>query len=195
MEPIILASASPRRRELLTQIGIPFEVRPSEIDESKVALEGHAWQKAEKLACIKALDIAEKAGSGLILGADTIVVVDDCIFGKPKDENDAFKMLSKLKGREHFVITGIAVADSCNAEVKTSHEITKVVFSDLGEDEIKAYINSGEPFGKAGAYAIQGIGSLLVEKIEGCYFNVVGLPLARLKKLLEEFGVNILRNG
>lgn len=187
MEPIILASASPRRKDLLIQAGIPFEIHPSNIDENTDGLSGTPEQIAEFLAHMKANDVAKKISEGLVLGADTIVVLDSEIFGKPNDAEDARKMLEKLSGRVHKVITGIALIDSKTGLCRIGHEVTKVKFAQITSDEIEKYIKTGEPFGKAGAYAVQGFGALLVEKIDGCYTNVVGLPLMRLKKLFKEF--------
>lgn len=192
MDAIILASSSPRRRELLSQAGIPFTVIPGEVDEAKVVLSGTPEQKAEQLAYMKALDVAKNVDKGLVLGADTIVVCNGEIFGKPSDEKDALRMLESLNGREHLVITGIALVDSENGVVKKGHETTKVIFSSLTAVDIQAYIKTGEPFGKAGAYAVQGRGALLVEGLNGCYSNVVGLPLNKLGKMLREFGIDIM---
>jgi septum formation protein len=192
MEELILASASPRRKELLQQVRIPFVIQPSEVDETIVVLEGSPAEKAERLAHTKAVDVAARNGKGLVLGADTIVELDHIIYGKPADSEDAFRMLSKLSGRQHSVITGIAVIDCSTGICRIAHEITRVTFAKLAEKEINAYIATGEPFGKAGAYAIQGFGALLVEGISGCYANVVGLPIMRLRKVLEEFGISVL---
>jgi len=191
MKPIILASASPRRKELLNQARIPFITMPSDFDEA-LEMTGSPAEKAEKLAYFKALEIARKSNYGLILGADTIVVLDDVIFGKPADDSEAFYMLSILSGREHSVITGIALIDTEKEYVKKGHEITKVRFAELTPEEIKYYISTGEPEGKAGAYAVQGIGAMLVESIEGCYSNVVGLPLMKLRKMLEDFNIYVM---
>lgn len=191
MTKIVLASASPRRRELLSQIGIPFEVVPGDIDEENTELSGTPGQKAEQLAHMKAANVAARLESGLVLGADTIVVCDDEIFGKPADEEDARRMLMKLGGREHQVITGIALVDASSGKARTAHEITTVRFSELTGREIDVYIASGEPFDKAGAYAIQGRAAIFVESLDGCYSNVVGLPLRRLYCLLRDFGVSI----
>ena len=192
MDAIILASSSPRRRELLSQAGIPFTVIPGDVDEGKVELSGTPQQKAEHLAYLKALDVAKKVDKGLVLGADTIVVCDGELFGKPSDELDARRMLESLSGREHLVITGIAIIDAESGTVKKGYETTKVKFSELSGEEIAAYIKTGEPFDKAGAYAVQGRGALLVESLEGCYSNVVGLPLKRLNKILQEFGIKVM---
>lgn len=186
---IILASASPRRKELLLQAQIPFVVRPSEVDEEAVELYGSPAKKAETLAYLKARDVSGKISEGLVLGADTVVVLEDEIFGKPQNEADAFNMLTRLSGREHSVITGVALIDSGTGKVETGCEETKVKFAELSPAEINYYISTGEPQGKAGAYAVQGMGALLVEGIQGCYANVVGLPLMKLRRMLEEFGI------
>ncbi len=190
MEAIILASSSPRRRELLTQAGIPFVVMPGDVDEENADISGTPAQKAQQLAYLKAMDVA-RGKSGIILGADTIVVCDDEIFGKPADADDARRMLRKLSGREHLVITGIALINTSTGRVSTGYETTKVRFSSLSDREIEAYIESGEPYGKAGAYAIQGRAALFVEGLDGCYSNVVGLPLRRLYRLLQDFGIEV----
>lgn len=192
MDAIILASSSPRRRELLSQAGIPYTVKPGNVDEEKVKFSGTPEQKAEHLAYTKAMDVAKNIDRGLVLGADTIVVCDGEIFGKPIDESDALRMLESLSGREHFVITGLALVDAASGKVKKGYETTKVKFSSLTAEEIQAYIKTGEPFGKAGAYAVQGRGALLVEGLNGCYSNVVGLPLKKLDNMLKEFGIRVL---
>jgi septum formation protein len=188
MEALVLASSSPRRRELLTQAGIPFIVVPGDVDEENADISGTPCQKAEQLAYLKAMDVARRK-AGIVLGADTIVVCNDEIFGKPADADIARRMLYKLSGREHLVITGIALIDTASGRAMTGYETTKVRFASLSDKEIEAYIESGEPFGKAGAYAIQGKAALFVESLNGCYSNVVGLPLRRLYRLLREFGV------
>lgn len=192
MDEIILASSSPRRRELLNQAGIPFTVMPADVDEENAELSGTPEQKAEQLAYMKAAAVAEKIGKGMVLGADTIVVCAGEVFGKPVDRADARSMLATLNGREHQVITGIAVLDAAKGTARIGHEVTRVRFSQLLPEEIEAYINSEEPFDKAGSYAVQGRGALMVEGIDGCYTNVVGLPLRKLYTLLKEFGVQVL---
>lgn len=167
-------------------------VMPGEVDEAKVELSGTPEQKAEQLAYVKALDVAKNVDKGFVLGADTIVVCNGEIFGKPADETDAGRMLENLSGREHLVITGIALIDAESGSVKKGHETTKVKFSELTTEEIQAYIKTGEPFDKAGAYAVQGRGALLVEGLDGCYSNVVGLPLRKLGQMLREFGIRVM---
>ncbi|NSW89502.1 MAG: septum formation inhibitor Maf [Firmicutes bacterium] len=189
MEKIILASASPRRRQLLEQWGIPFTVIPCDLNEENIKLSGDPGEKVEKLALVKAENVAKKIGKGLVIGADTIVVLDNAIFGKPKNDLDAYNMLKKLSGKCHEVLTGVAVVNSENGVYKTAHEKTKIYFTHISDMEIWTYINTGEPKDKAGAYAIQGKGALFIERIEGCYTNVVGLPLVLVKRMLKEFGI------
>lgn len=178
---IILASQSPRRRELLKYITNDFEVKTANVDETLE--EGISPDKAvEYLSKIKAKPF--KNGVDTIIGADTVVSIDGKILGKPRDKADAFDMIKELSGREHSVFTGVTVI--CKNEEKTFSVETKVKFFDLSDDEINAYIATGEPFDKAGAYGIQGFGSLLVEKIDGDYFNVVGLPVSRLNRVLRD---------
>jgi septum formation protein len=191
MDAIILASSSPRRRELLSLAGIPFRVLPGEVDERNAAFDGTPAEKAEGLARLKACTVAEKVKKGLVLGADTIVVCNGTIFGKPVDGDDARRMLESLNGREHSVITGVALVDAKSGHIRTGHEVTKVRFSRLSAKEIDAYIGTGEYTDKAGAYAVQGKGAFFVEGIDGCYSNVVGLPLKKLYNMLREFGVSV----
>ena len=184
---VVLASSSPRRRELLSLIGIAHEVRPADIDER--ALAGETPQRhCERLAREKAITLAGDAGDGaLVIGADTIVVVDDDILGKPRDEADAARMLRALSGRTHAVLTGVAVAR--HGRVESGVERVLVTFRAIDEMEIAAYIATREPMDKAGAYGIQGYGATIVERIEGDYFAVMGLALSRLIHLMSRVGV------
>ena len=185
---IILASSSPRRKELLTQIGLSFTVYPADVDES--ILEGERPEAyASRLALDKARAAAERAGDGIVIAADTIVVVNGSVLGKPADATDARRMLHLLSGKEHSVVTGLAVFDASTGRSIVRTSVTKVVFRDLSQREIDAYVATGEPLDKAGAYGIQERGALLVERIEGCYSNVVGLPLSLLGEMLREFGI------
>jgi len=188
---IILASASPRRQELLQQIGCTFKVVTSSVAEDHDPNLSPA-ELALSLAAAKALDVAKKtATDDVVIGADTIVVMDGQVYGKPADAADARRMLSELAGRRHQVITGIAVVAA--GKVWTDFAVTAVKFRELTRDEIERYVASGESRDKAGGYAIQGIGALLVEGITGCYANVVGLPLVTLDKLLRQaLGVSLL---
>ncbi|HYE11716.1 MAG TPA: Maf family protein [Patescibacteria group bacterium] len=187
---IILASNSPRRKELLTQVGVTFEIIPSEFEEHIVELPPE--KLVEHFAYMKAKDVAEAVhGEALVIGSDTIVCLDE-IMGKPRNKEDAFNMLKRLSGKQHLVLSGLSIINTANGESLTEHESTKVKMKSLSDSEIMAYINTGEPADKAGAYAIQGMGSLFVEGIEGDYFNVVGLPLFRLGKMLERFGMKLI---
>lgn len=189
MNKIILASGSPRRKFLLSELGLDFEVYKPEVDEKK--LDGEAPEDlCRRLSQLKAKAGASKFPDKIIIAADTIVVIDDEILGKPKDHDDAFRMLKTLQNRTHEVLTGLSV---CKGKKLISHvECTSVKFRELSENEIRAYISTGEPDDKAGAYAVQGLGSLLVESLQGDYFNVVGLPVCSLGKILREFEINIL---
>ncbi|HYA88777.1 MAG TPA: Maf family protein [Nitrospirota bacterium] len=187
---IILASNSPRRSELLRQIGLSFVTAPSAVDEQVQAGESPE-SYAVRVALDKARAAAARAGSGVIIAADTIVVLGDRILGKPADRHDAELMLSLLSGRMHVVITGLAVIDASQGKTVTGTSLTRVWFRNLSQDEIASYVMSGEPLDKAGAYGIQGKGALFVDKIEGCYFNVVGLPLSLLGELLGSFNIRL----
>jgi septum formation protein len=186
---LILASASPRRRELLTQAGFTFRVHPVPVDETPQANEAPA-ALAQRLAEEKAaavFQLAQLPPHAVILGADTVVVCGDAILGKPEDEHDAFRMLRMLSGREHQVITGVCLI--ADGQTQTAQETTRVTVTPLSDAEIRTYIASREPFGKAGAYAIQGMASQWIPRVEGCYFNVVGLPLARVAAMLKSAGI------
>jgi septum formation protein len=187
---VILASNSPRRRELLAQVGMTFLVAPANVDESMRAGE-IPNDYAERLALDKARAVASRRQEGIVIAADTIVVVGGSIFGKPSDAADALRMLSELSGRGHEVITGLAVMDAATGRSAARTSVTHVWFRDLSAKEIMAYVATGEPLDKAGAYGIQERGALLVERIDGCYSNVVGLPLSLLGEMLREFGVYI----
>ena len=183
---VILASQSPRRRDLLTLIGVPHEVRPADIDETVLPGERPA-PHAERLARGKALAIAGAEPEALTIGSDTIVVVDGDILGKPADRDEARRMLRRLSGREHVVFTAVAVAHG--GLVASGVEEVTVRFRALGDDEIDAYVATGEPMDKAGAYGIQGYGATIVEGIDGDYFAVMGLALGRMVKLMGELGI------
>jgi len=184
---LILASASPRRRELLKNAGVDFEVRPSAVVESVGAGESPE-DFARRAAREKALDVAAAVPAGaLVLGADTVVVMGNEILGKPTGSEDAARMLQKLSGSTHRVITGVCLVRAPAGIEAEEHETTLVTFRRLEEEEIEHYLATGEPFDKAGAYGIQGFASRFVTRIEGCYFNVVGLPVARVVELLKPF--------
>jgi septum formation protein len=184
---LVLASASPRRQELLRNAGISFTVRPADIDETPMLAES-PQVCAERLAREKAVAVSQSRPEDYVLGADTIVVVDDTILGKPRDADDAARMLRLLSGRMHAVITGVCVVGPVASKVKTASETTLVTFCELCDDEIRDYIATGEPMDKAGAYAIQGIASRWIPRIEGDYGNVVGLPVALVYAMLQELG-------
>lgn len=189
--PIVLASASPRRAELLRQIGVDFIAVPAEIDESYREGEDPA-SHALRLATGKARAVAEQISEGIVIGADTIVVVDGIVLGKPADREEAASMLKQLAGRTHQVTTGLALVRSEPWSEHHHVEVTEVRFRELSEDEIWAYVGSGEPMDKAGAYAIQEKGALFVSGIDGCYHNVVGLPLFALGRLFSQMGYPLL---
>lgn len=181
--PLILASASPRRRELLEQAGIAFSVIPSDADEGVLSGEAPA-EYSLRVAQAKAQDVASKHPGYWVLGADTIVVVDNLILGKPKDAADVHQMLRLLSGRVHQVITAFVLIAANGQEYEQQIVATTVTFKLLSDEQIQAYLTTGEPFDKAGAYAVQGIGATLVEKVEGSYTNVVGLPIDEVLEAL-----------
>ncbi len=185
---LVLASASPRRQDLLRAAGISFTVQPTNIPEDAQAGES-ARACAERLAQEKALFIAAQRPGDVILGADTIVVVDGDMLGKPNDNDDAKRMLRALSGREHEVITGVCLAGPGFVDVRS--ESTRVTMSALSEQDIDFYVLSGEPMDKAGAYAIQGIASRWIPRIEGDYANVVGLPVALVCQMMRKHKVDV----
>lgn len=182
---VILASQSPRRRELLAQIGLAHEVRPADIDESVHPGE-EPVPHCERLARDKAHTLAVVHPDAVVIGSDTIVVIDGAILGKPIDAADAVAMLERLSGREHTVYTAVAVAQG--GRTFSAVEAVRVQFRVLTREEIEAYVQTGEPNDKAGAYGIQGFGATMVERIDGDYFAVMGLPLRRLVELLVSLG-------
>lgn len=187
MDKIILASQSPRRRELLARIVPDFEVQVSQADENiDKSMPPEEYVMALALRKAQAVKVCE----AVVIGSDTVVVCDGEILGKPADEADAADMLRRLSGRSHFVYTGVAVISKGREII--DYEKTEVVFDELCEDKISRYIKTREPMDKAGSYAIQGIGSLFVREIRGDYANVVGLPLFKLGKMLQECGVRII---
>jgi septum formation protein len=188
--PLVLASASPRRHALLADLKLPFVVQISDVLE--VVEPGVAPRElAMRLAAQKAEAVAGSHDYGLVLGADTIVVLDGEILGKPRDEADAARMLRRLSGREHEVITGVALVDAETGETHQSAVTSRVCFRRLRDKEIAAYVVSGEPLDKAGAYAIQGVGGRLLAGFTGCHANIVGLPICEVAALLETAGLAI----
>lgn len=185
MKKIILASSSPRRKELLQTAGVEFEIHVKDVDES--VPEGTPPAEAAKMtATKKAAVIAEEYKNDIVIGADTIVVAGGKILGKPKDKSDAVNMLKTLSGIEHEVITGVCIFCGGKKEEDFA-QISKVKFYQLSDEEIESYVASGEPMDKAGSYGIQGLGCTLVERIEGDYFNIVGLPVAEVCRRIKKY--------
>ena len=196
MEPnskkLILASRSPRRQELLRQVGLSFEVMINPVDET--VLPGIPPTEAvAELAYRKAMAVAAHLSEGIVIGADTVVVHRGKILGKPLDIDAAINTLKSLSGTDHLVITGFSVIDCAAGRLLKASETTLVFFRRLSDAQIEAYVRSGEPMDKAGSYGIQGLGAVLVDRIAGCYFNVVGLPLSSLAEVLRQFGVEVLQ--
>ena len=189
---IVLASASPRRRELLEKIGLEFEVDPgNHAEQLQPTSDPHVL--AREISLKKASVVAGKHTDALIIAADTFIVFGDTILGKPENKTESRKMLTTLNGKTHVVITGYSILDTKSGKTVSGSAETIVHMKELSPREIDAYVKSQEPIGKAGAYAIQGIGAVIIDRIEGDYFNVVGLPLASLTESLKEFGVYILK--
>lgn len=191
MQRIILASQSPRREMLLKQLGLEFTSMPANIDE-ETSRYPDPTEAVRGIARNKAAWVAARCRSGLVLAADTIVVCDGQVLGKPVSSQDAYNKLTLLSGRSHEVVTGVCLQNALSSEFDLEHEVTRVFFRIISEEEKKAYIESREPQVKAGAYAIQERGAVFVDRIEGCYFNVVGLPLARVYRMLARQGIAIL---
>ena len=191
MTKIILASASSRRKEILEQIGIKFEIVVSNVEED-IEYNNNVSGFVEELALMKAQDVAQRVTpESLVIGADTIVFTQTGILGKPQNSEDAFLMLKQLSGKTHEVFTGIAIIEAPEKKTLLTHEKTEVKFREITDQEIRAYIATGEADDKAGSYSIQGLGAVFVEKINGCYFNVVGLPIFKVWSMLRSFGVQV----
>jgi septum formation protein len=187
---IVLASKSPRRIELLKMIGMKFKVHPSNVEEiyrDNLKPVEYVIKNAQE----KNKSIAGRYTSSLIISADTIVVLNNEVLEKPHDKDQAFKILKKLSGRTHEVITGFGISLNSFTKSVFDYEITKVIFRDVSDEEIESYCSSGEPFDKAGGYGAQGIGSMIIEKVDGCFFNVVGLPLTKFYITLRQFLSNV----
>lgn len=191
MRKIILASASPRRRALLEQIRLEFTVDTCVREDTGFA-EQEPHRLAREISLKKAESVAGRYPDAVIIAADTFGVIEGRIIGKPHSESEARAMLAALSGKTHTVITGLTVLDTLTRKTVSQSVETKVRMKRITKDEIEEYVKTGEPLDKAGAYAIQGLGAVLVEKIEGDYFNVMGLPLCALGEVLKEFGVNVL---
>jgi septum formation protein len=198
MTQLILASASPRRQELIQLFNLPVIIHPSDVDETTP----DTWspvQVVEHLAVRKANAVAAQyktdaigATDGIVVGSDTIVVLDGQQLGKPKDRSDAIRMISGLQGRVHEVYSGIACIQLNTGHIEHTYRCTQVKMKSLSLEQIERYVDTGEPMDKAGAYAIQGIGAMFIESISGCYFNVVGLPVEALAEMLKQFGVDLI---
>ena len=189
---IVLASASPRRKELLEKLGFEFEVDPgNHAEQLRPTSDPHAL--AREISLKKASIVAGKYPDALIIAADTFIVFGDTILGKPENKAESRKMLTTLNGNAHIVITGFSIVDTKSGKTVSGSTGTTVYMKELTPQEIDAYVKSQEPLGKAGAYAIQGIGAVIIDRIEGDYFNVVGLPLSTLTEALKEFGVFVLK--
>jgi septum formation protein len=187
MKPIILASQSPRRKTLLKQIGMKFRAIPSHVSE-EMSPNQTPGENAKRIALEKAKEVATKLRDGIVIGADTIVVIDRHILTKPVSKEDAKRMLKLLSGREHSVFTGYALVDAQSKKQIAGVEETKVRFRKLNEKEIASYIESGSPMDKAGSYGIQDdFGACFIEKVNGCFYNVVGFPLARFYSTYQQF--------
>lgn len=185
---IVLASASPRRKDILTELGVPFSVMCANTDESSTQTDPRSF--TEELAAKKGLAVyqkilkmrgAKEANSAIIISADTVVCCDGAILGKPRDNDDAYRMIKLISGREHTVVSGVAI--TINGQTRTASDVTTVFVDGIPEQKIKEYVSTGESLDKAGAYAIQGRFSVWIKSISGCYFNVVGLPINCLNKL------------
>jgi len=188
-EPLILASGSPRRAEILRRVGIPFDVVVPRITEANDRTCDTIEARAEEVALMKAESVSLHRPGRIVLGADTLVVCENEVFGKPKTEAEAAGMLERLSGRDHFVVTGIALCRKDGEfESATGCESTVVTFKSLSQAEIRRYVATGESLDKAGGYGIQGKGAFLIKRIAGCYFNVVGLPISRLYDMLRRWG-------
>lgn len=186
-KPLILASQSPRRVALLRQIGLAPRIIPSGIAE-EFDLSTSPAQNAMRLAHTKALDVGRGVTNAIVIGADTVVVLDGEYLGKPKDPSDATNMLERLSGKTHVVVTGVAILDRPSDRSVVQNEETRVTFRSIPREEIEAYVGQGSPMDKAGAYGIQDdYGAVFVSRIEGCYYNVVGLPLSKFHMMLQEF--------
>jgi len=189
-KPVVLASSSPRRRELLEKTGLKFIADAAEIFEDH----GRRMRPAELAKIIsleKAKAVAARHPGSIIIAADTFGMLDGRLLGKPRDQEEARDMLKRMSGRRHRVITGFTILDTATGKTVSKAVETRVYFRELGKEEIAAYAGTGEPLDKAGAYAIQGLGAQLVERIEGDYYNVIGLPLSALAGELNKFGVNL----
>ncbi len=176
---------------MLQKIGLVFKVDPDTCEED-ISCGSEPHKLAQKISLGKAESVAGKYKDAVVIGADTFVVLDGMIMGKPQDAVEARRMLETLSGRSHLVISGFTIIDTASGKVISQSVETRVYFKEIAPEEIDSYVKSGEPAGKAGAYGIQGLGSLFVERIEGDYFNVIGLPLFALTEAFKEFGIRVI---
>ena len=188
---IILASSSPRRKELFEKLRLPFTIEASDYEED-MTLKIPPLKLAKTLSCGKALAVARKHQSGIVIGADTFVVFDNHLLGKPKSEAEAVKMLTKLSGKRVDILTGLTIINIASGKKVSITDITKVYIKKLSKQEIDNYVMSGEPMDKAGAFAIQGLGAVIIKKIEGDFMGAMGLPLFALAKELKKLGRDVL---
>ncbi len=186
----ILASKSPRRVELLTNLGLEFDTIPSDINEN-IEREGTFGDFVEKLAYLKGSDIAKKVKNRVIISSDTIVVLGDRILTKPKSSKEAFDTLKLLSGKKHQVYTSVSIIDQENSIVSVDHVKTDVFFEEMSNNDIEWYISTSEPFDKAGSYGIQGKGSRFIKRIDGCFFAVMGFPVSKFVKMMSKIGIKI----
>jgi len=189
---LILASASPRRKEILGRLGMPFGIDPSGMDEPRRNPRETPSAYAVRVACLKAREVAKRHKSGLILSADTIVILGNLILGKPETRAEAGRMMQRLSGRWHEVITGICLTDCSTGRMHSAFSRTRVHFRRLSAKEIEWYLKTGEYRDKAGAYGVQGYASLFIDRIEGCFFNIVGFPVSVFEQLCRKFGINLI---
>ena len=190
---IVLASGSPRRKEILENMNLKFDIIKSEIEETTLENESPE-DLVKRLSYEKAHDIATRNRDSIVIGADTVVVLDNNVLGKPKDKEDAFNMLKKMSGREHDVITGISILCLDSKKEIIDFCVSKVKFKNLSDEDIYSYIATGECMDKAGSYGIQGLGGILVEYIKGDYFNIVGFPISSASEILKNnFNIDILK--
>jgi septum formation protein len=189
----ILASSSPRRREILRRLGLKFRVEPSRTPEPPRGTRETPPDYAVRVASLKAAEIAARHQSGLIIGVDTIVVLGNSILGKPDTRADARSMLQRLSGRWHEVVSGICLADCDLRRTRSAFGRSRVHFRRLSPEEIEWYLKTGEHHDKAGAYGVQGYASLLIDRIEGCYYNIVGFPITAFQLLCRQSGINLIR--
>lgn len=194
---LILASASPRRAQLMSQLGLTFLVRESPVDESSISFFGSPQHQVQGSAKVKTFSVARLFPEAMVVGADTMVFLDQEPLGKPRDSEEAKAMLRKLQGRKHQVMTGVCglIKNGRQTFFESLYECTQVWMAPLSEDDICRYVETGEPLDKAGAYGIQGYGAAFISRIEGCYFNVMGLPLHKTSCMLKRAGIELWQGG